>query len=160
MNQLTTSLVPTFDTWAATKVTKSLLLSSLQGSVVGIDATYYLENTAKEPLVSALGGFPLALESSVVRELKDLQSIGLRLHFVFSALDHGLDDDPFGPSLAAANNNALAFETYENYQPVQAIQVFRNSGIHFNPQSCIHGNECIRSAHSASAGRVPEENLT
>ncbi|KAL8842147.1 MAG: hypothetical protein Q9176_002840 [Flavoplaca citrina] len=120
--------IPTFDTWAATKVTKSLPLSSLQGSVVGVDATYYLENTAKEPLVSALGGFPFALESSVVRELKDLQSIGLRLHFVFNGLDHGLDDDPFAPSLAAANNNALAFETYENYQPVQAIQVFRNSG--------------------------------
>ncbi|KAL8914238.1 MAG: hypothetical protein Q9171_001109 [Xanthocarpia ochracea] len=120
--------IATFDTWAATRVTKSQQISSLNDSVVGIDATYYLENSAKEPLVTALGGFPLALESGIVRELKDLQTIGLRPHFVFNGLDHGIDDDPFGPSLASATNNAVAFETYESNQAAQAIQVFRSSG--------------------------------
>ncbi|KAL8995584.1 MAG: hypothetical protein Q9169_004695 [Polycauliona sp. 2 TL-2023] len=120
--------IPTFDTWAANNVTKALPLSSLKDSVVGIDATYYLEATPKEPLVSALGGFPLALEASIVKDLKDLQSLGLRLHFVFNGLEYGIDDDPFGPSLTAANNNALAFETYENNQAAHAIQVFRTSG--------------------------------
>ena len=124
--------VPTFDTWAATRVTKPQQISSLNDSVVGIDATYYLENSGKEPLVTALGGFPLALESGIVRELKDLQSIGLRPHFVFNGLDHGINDDPFGPSLASATNNAVAFETYESNQAAQAIQVFRSSGTDLN----------------------------
>ncbi|KAL8768917.1 MAG: hypothetical protein Q9209_004972 [Squamulea sp. 1 TL-2023] len=120
--------VPTFDTWAATRVTKSQRISSLNDAVIGVDATYYLEGSTKEPLVSALGGFPLALESNIVRELKDLQTAGLRLHFVFNGLDYGIEDDPFGPSLAAANNNAVAFETYESNQAAHAIQVFRSSG--------------------------------
>ncbi|KAL8929122.1 MAG: hypothetical protein Q9172_000665 [Xanthocarpia lactea] len=133
-------IVPTFDTWAATRVTKPQQISSLNDSVVGIDATYYLENSAKEPLVTALGGFPLALESSIVRELKDLQSIGLRPHFVFNGLDHGIDDDPFGPSLASATNNAVAFETYESNQAAQAIQVFRSSGTGLNQQLLLPGS--------------------
>ncbi|KAL8655164.1 MAG: hypothetical protein Q9226_003157 [Calogaya cf. arnoldii] len=120
--------IQTFDTWAASNVIKPLPLSLLSDSVVGVDATYYLEGSTKEPLVSALGGFPLGLESSIVRELKALQSIGLRLHFVFNGLDCAIDDDPFGPSLAAANNNAIAFETYENNKADQAIQFFRSSG--------------------------------
>lgn len=156
-------IVPTFDTWAATRVTKSLPLSYLNDSVVGVDATYYLEAVGKEPLVSALGGFPFGLEYSIARELKDLQSVGLRLHFVFNGLDYGIDDDPFGPSLAAANNNALAFETYENRQTPQAIQIFRSSGrnstyqLPFPWQPGTDG--CIRSAYFCSAIRVPKESL-
>ncbi|CAO1599130.1 hypothetical protein XANCAGTX0491_002873 [Xanthoria calcicola] len=121
--------IPAFDTWATAHVTKSLPLSYLNDSVVGVDASYYLDAVGKEPLVSALGGFPFALESNIVRELKDLQSIGLRLHFVFNGLDYGIDDDPFGPSLAAAENSALAFGIYENRETAaQAAQVFRSSG--------------------------------
>ncbi|KAL8735967.1 MAG: hypothetical protein Q9166_000529 [cf. Caloplaca sp. 2 TL-2023] len=103
-------------------------ISSLSDSVIGIDAAYYLTGPAKEPLVSAIGGFPLALETTLLRELNDLQAVGLRPHFVFNGLDYGTDDDPFGPSLASAASNAVAFETYEAENAVQAIQVFKTSG--------------------------------
>ncbi|KAL8951879.1 MAG: hypothetical protein Q9222_002185 [Ikaeria aurantiellina] len=124
--------IPTFNAWAASRVTKSMPISSLSHSVIGIDAAYYLEGFAKEPLLSALGGFPLALASTIVKELGDLQSIGLRLHFVFNGLDHGFDDDPFGASLAAANLNAQAFEEYDMAKPQAAIAIFKSSG---NPTS-------------------------
>ncbi|KAL8938566.1 MAG: hypothetical protein Q9211_003155 [Gyalolechia sp. 1 TL-2023] len=103
-------------------------ISALNNSVIGIDATYYLEGAAKEPLLSAMGGFPLGLEPIFIRELHDLQSVGLRLHFVFNGLDDGVNDDPFGPSLAAAKANAAAFETYDSNSAAQAKELFGTSG--------------------------------
>lgn len=122
------SVVPAFDTWVASRVLKSMPISALSNSVIGIDAAYYLEGTPKEPLLSALGGFPLGLESSLVRELHDLQSVGLRPHFVFNGLDDRNNDDPFGSSLASAKANATAFETYTGGMPIQSIELFRTSG--------------------------------
>ena len=123
------STVPVFDAWVAGRLLKSMPISALSNSVIGIDAAYYLETIGKEPLLSALGGFPMGLESSVVREMTDLQAVGLRPHFVFNGLDHGTIDDPFGPSLASAKKNAIAFQTYEQEQAMEAIELFRASGI-------------------------------
>ncbi|KAL8801382.1 MAG: hypothetical protein Q9182_004496 [Xanthomendoza sp. 2 TL-2023] len=103
-------------------------ISYLNDGVIGIDAVYYLESSAREPLLSALGGFPLGLEFSIVRELNDLQAVGLRPHFVFNGLDYGIDDDAFGPSLACAANIALGFETYEGSHAAQAAHIFKTSG--------------------------------
>ncbi|KAI4289561.1 MAG: hypothetical protein L6R35_001173 [Caloplaca aegaea] len=103
-------------------------ISTLRDSVIGIDAAYYLEGPAKEPLVSALGGSPLALETSIVRELKDWEAVGIRPHFVFDGLDDGINDNPFGPSVVSARSNATAFETYDSDEAEQAIELFRTSG--------------------------------
>lgn len=107
---------------------KSMPISTLRDSVIGIDAAYYLEGPAKEPLVSALGGSPLALETSIVRELKDWEAVGIRPHFVFDGLDDGINDNPFGPSVVSARSNATAFETYDSDEAEQAIELFRTSG--------------------------------
>lgn len=127
------SLVLAFDDWAAhsanrDRVEKSMPISTLSESIIGVDAAYYLENHPKEPLVSALGGFPLAFETSIVKELGDLQAVGIRPHFVFNGLDNGINDDPFGPSLASAQASAIAFETYARGEPTAAIELFRKSG--------------------------------
>lgn len=106
-------------------------LSNLKGSVIGVDANYYLETLLgahKEPLLSALGGFPLALENTVKKELDDLYSSGLRLHFVFNGLDFGIKDDPFRPSVKSALANASAFDVYESDRAQDAIDIFRASG--------------------------------
>lgn len=119
------------DAWHQT-VAKSMPLTCLNGSVIGIDATYYLEGLlqppAKEPLLSALGGYPLALESTIVKELSDLQNAGFKPHFVFNGLDFGIKDDPFAPSIQSSRNNALAFATYERDLATEAIVHFRSSG--------------------------------
>lgn len=106
-------------------------LTCLNDSVLGIDATHYLERflaPAEEPLLSALGGFPLSLENIIVKQLKNLQSAGVRLHFVFDGLDSALKDNSFGPSVASARAHAEAFITYERNQTKEAIKIFRNSG--------------------------------
>ncbi|KAL9014581.1 MAG: hypothetical protein Q9173_000765 [Seirophora scorigena] len=107
---------------------KSMPISTLSDCVIGVDAAYYLEGPAKEPLVAALGGFPLALETSIVREIKDWEAVGIRPHFVFDGLDDGINDNPFGPSVVSARLNATAFETYQIPEPEQAIELFRTSG--------------------------------
>ncbi|KAI4260601.1 MAG: hypothetical protein LQ352_000162 [Teloschistes flavicans] len=104
-------------------------ISALGGSIIGIDATYYLEQIQqKEPLLPALGGFPLALESRIFKELDALKVVGVKPHFVFDGLDYGIDDDPFGPSAASALKNVTAFDTYEKNMAPQAMQVFKTSG--------------------------------
>lgn len=125
------SLVPSFDTHIGARVTRSMPLSCLAGSVIGADALYFLENLLaayKEPLLSALGGFPLALEARIVKELGEIQSCGLRLQFVFNGLDWGINDEPFAASIASARSNATAFDIYEKDQAKEAIGVFRDSG--------------------------------
>ena len=125
--------VPVFDTQVAARVVQSMPLKCLSGSVIGVDAIYYLENLLavhKEQLLSALGGFPLALEQKIVKELGDIQSCGIKLHFVFNGLEWGIKDDPFSASMATARANANAFDIYERDHAKEAIGVFRESGCH------------------------------
>lgn len=106
-------------------------LVCLNESVLGIDATYFLQRflaPAEEPLLSALGGFPLSLEDIIARDLSNLQSAGIKIHFVFSGLEGVTKGDSFGSSIASARANAEAFETYENDLADEAIKIFRNSG--------------------------------
>ncbi|KAI4093249.1 MAG: hypothetical protein L6R37_007414 [Teloschistes peruensis] len=104
-------------------------ISALGDSIIGIDAAYYLEQIQqKEPLLPALGGFPLALESRIFKELDALQAFGIKPHFVFDGLDYGIDDDPFGPSTEAASRNVEAFDTYDKNMAPQAMQLFKISG--------------------------------
>lgn len=129
--QLTGRLeVRTFDMWADHLV-KSLPVTCLHGSVIGIDAGYYLDRLLfpkQEPLLSALGGFPLGLEAFIVKELSNLQAAGLKQHFVFSGLDFGIKDKPFAQSIKSAHANAAAFEIYERQLATDAIKRFEISG--------------------------------
>ena len=123
--------VHVFDTQVAPRVTQAMPLSCLRGSVIGIDAAYYLEKLLaahKEPLLSALGGFPLSLETRIVQELGDIQAFGIKLYFVFNGLDWGIKDEPFAASIASARANANGFDIYERDQAKEAIDIFRNSG--------------------------------
>lgn len=46
---------------------------SEQGPLVGIDAAHFLErfrHPSKEPLVPALGGFPMALEALIAKQVR------------------------------------------------------------------------------------------
>lgn len=107
-------------------------LTCLKDSVIGIDAAYYLEHfltPSKEPLLSALGGSPLGLESAIMKELSVLQGAGFKPHFVFNGLDYGIKDDPFGPSITSSLLNANAFDIYEKEMPDEAILLFKESGI-------------------------------
>ena len=124
------SAVVAFDVWAADKgIAKAFDLKFLRDRVIGIDAAYYILNLDKDPLLSALGGSPLAFESTVSNALKHLQNAGLKLHFVFSGLDSGIGSDSLTNSARAAQLGSEAFSLYENEQVKQAKDVFKASGM-------------------------------
>lgn len=121
--------VKVFDVWAADKgLVKSFDLKFLQDRVIGIDAAYYIHGLNKDPLLSALGGSPLAFKSTVINALKHLQDAGVRLHFVFNGLDSGVGSDSVTSSARAAELNNEAFTLYETEHAKQARDVFKASG--------------------------------
>ena len=124
------NLVKAFDAWAE-RCNKSMPLTCLKDSIVGVDAAYYLAHflvPGKEPLLAALGGQPFALESNIIRELDDCRAAGFNVHFVFDGLDWGYQDEPFKASILDSFTSAAAFETYEKDMPSEAIKVFKKSG--------------------------------
>lgn len=127
--------VVAFDVWAAEKgVAKSFDLKFLQDRVIGIDAAYYIHGLNKDPLLSALGGPPLAFESTVIHAVKHLQNAGLKLHFVFNGLESGVGSDPFTSSARAARFDSEAFTLYEAEQAKEARDLFKASG-HWYPSA-------------------------
>ncbi|MCJ1317213.1 hypothetical protein MMC15_002536 [Xylographa vitiligo] len=107
-------------------------LTSLKNSVIGIDAAYYLERIftiSREPLLSALGGWPLAYGVVVRKDLDDLQSAGLKAHFVFNGLDYGVEDDPFKSTSTSSGLIAKAFKLYEAENTTEAVKEFKAAGV-------------------------------
>lgn len=120
------------EAWVSPRLTQTMPLSCLKGSMIGVDAIYYLATLLvahREPLLSALGGFPLGLEHTIKNDLDNLRSSGVQLHFVFNGLDFGSKEDPFVRSTRAADVHAHAFETYEQDQAQEAIKIFKTSGV-------------------------------
>ena len=124
--------VQVFDLWSAHLI-KSMPLNNLADKIIGVDASYYLESflapQVKEPLLSALGGFPLALEQAIIKDIQALQTAGLKLQFVFNGLNHDTLDDPFRPSIESARANAAAFKTYDADMANEAIIEFKKTGM-------------------------------
>ena len=133
--------------------------------MIGIDAAYFLERLLtppKEPLLSALGGLPLALEAIISKELDGLHAAGIKLHFVFDGLDCGVRADPFKASIESSAQIAKAFEIYEKDMANEAISVFRTSGTRQECFAC-RGKALVlrlpRSPHICWTVPVSEESL-
>ncbi|QGA18185.1 hypothetical protein EYB26_005869 [Talaromyces marneffei] len=128
------------DDWATSRA-YTLALSSLKGTVIGIDATYYLYQhlhhpSTREPLLIALGGFPFALRANIERELKELKELGIGCIFVFDGLQFGVEDSQNRVRTDSRRaDSARAFEQawdlYDQQQADQVVDAFSNAG---NPE--------------------------
>lgn len=78
-------------TWAA-KYVQTLSLSTLNGSVIGVDASYYLDQVLnennEEPLKVALGGLPFCLTARIEEDIQAAKDAGVKLIFIFDGLDY------------------------------------------------------------------------
>ncbi|KAL9131831.1 MAG: hypothetical protein Q9217_000358 [Psora testacea] len=114
-----------FDEWVdKERLVKHGPLQFLKGSVIGIDAAYFLKQFIYESVLTALGGSPIALEA-IANAVKNLKNAGIELHFVFNGLEYGKVEDPFaGPNFINSQNHA-AFVKYESGQPELAKRDFK-----------------------------------
>lgn len=125
-------LVRPFDEWAIGR-TQSLPLSSLKGAIVGIDASYFIEQhlinvSTREALLGALGGFPFALRNNIEKELQTFKNLGVGCVFVFNGLDFGKKDNRATPQ-SAARSFEQAWELYDQQQADRVVDAFSNAGM-------------------------------
>ncbi|CRG90670.1 putative protein YlaA [Talaromyces islandicus] len=129
--------VRALDDWAASRP-YTLALSSLKGTVIGIDATYYLyqhlhHHSTREPLLIALGGLPFALRANIERELRALKELGIGVAFVFDGLQFGVEESQTRARTESTRaESARAFEQawdlYDQQQADQVVDAFSNAG--------------------------------
>ncbi|KAJ5024177.1 temperature dependent protein affecting M2 dsRNA replication-domain-containing protein [Bipolaris maydis] len=108
-------------------------LEHLRGCRVGIEAAEYLNQRilnhprAKEPLVPALGGLPLALAQHIEEDLAAFRSFEIEPYFIFSGLDITKQGNPFGHKTAEATVNADAWNLYDSHQAEASVARFGES---------------------------------
>lgn len=114
--------------------TQSLPLSALKGAVVGIDASHYITShlvnqSTREALLGALGGFPFALKSNIEKELQVFKNLGVGCIFVFNGLDFGKKDERSHIQPASVRSFEQAWELYDQQQADQVVDAFSNAGM-------------------------------
>ncbi|KAJ5932368.1 hypothetical protein N7516_006857 [Penicillium verrucosum] len=118
------------DEWVIGR-TQSLPLSALKGAVVGIDASHYINQhlvnqSTREALLGALGGFPFALRTNIEKELQTFKNLGVATIFVFNGLDFGKKEHRTQP--AASRSFEQAWDLYDQQQADQVVDAFSSAG--------------------------------
>lgn len=108
---------------------QTLPLSTLKDATLGIEAEYYLWrllNTppTKEPLLSALGGFPYALKQAIEDDIAAFHAAGIKLLFVFNGLKIAHTDTPFATADHGPANRLKAWDMYGKGLPTHAVEAF------------------------------------
>lgn len=140
-------MIRDFEQWNAS-IGELSELSELSGCRVGIEAADYLaarilnSPRAKEPLVPALGGLPLALHQHIAEDLDEFARQGIEPWFVFSGLDITKQDEPFRHKQDEAAVNADAWNLYDSHQAEASVAKFGES------------SEPLSRVHAARANRV------
>ena len=103
-------------------------MSLLKGSLIGVDAAYFLKQFIYESVLTALGGSPIAL-NAIKNAVKALKNAGIEMHFVFNGLQYGRVEDPFAGTNFINSQNHAAFTKYENGEPELAKRDFELLGL-------------------------------
>lgn len=125
-------MIQDFDAWSSGR-SETNSFSDLSGSVLAIEASFYLDRLlnqppSKEPLLPALGGLPFSLRVYVQNDLDALSEYGIRPLFVFNGIEAGKKHSPFKDLEDAARLNDNAWELYNRHEAEQAVDSFGKSG--------------------------------
>jgi hypothetical protein len=112
--------------------THSLPLSALKDTVLGIDASHYinqhlLNQSTREALLGALGGFPFALRANIEKELQIFKNLGVGCIFVFNGLEFGKREQRAHPE--TQRSFEAAWELYDQQQADRVVDAFSNAGM-------------------------------
>ncbi len=125
-------MIEDFAQWTAA-FSETSDLEQLSGCRVGIEAADFLSQRilnharAKEPLVPALGGLPIALQHHLRADLDALADANIEPFFVFSGLDITAHDKPFQHKQDEATVNANAWNLYDSHQAEASVAKFGES---------------------------------
>lgn len=104
----------------------------MKGAVVGIDASHYINQhlvnqSTREALLGALGGFPFALRANIEKELQVFKNLGVTCFFVFNGLEFGKKEQRPQPP-AASRSFEQAWDLYDQQQADQVVDAFSSAG--------------------------------
>jgi len=104
----------------------------LKGAVIGIDASHYinqhlLNQSTREALLGALGGFPFALRANIEKELQTFKNLGVGCVFVFNGLEFGKKEQRAQP--ASQSSFEQAWNLYDQQQADQVVDAFSSAGM-------------------------------
>jgi hypothetical protein len=104
----------------------------LKGAVIGIDASHYinqqlLNQSTREALLGALGGFPFALRANVEKELQIFKSLEVSCVFVFDGLEFGKKEKRAQPE--SQRSFEQAWNLYDQQQADQVVDAFSSAGM-------------------------------
>lgn len=104
--------------------------------MVGIDASHYIaqhlnHHPTREPLLTALGGFPFALKNNIERELHIFKNLGVACVFVFNGLDFGKKDQRPRVQPESVRAFEQAWDLYDQQQADQVVDAFSGAGMVF-----------------------------
>ncbi|KAJ5101805.1 hypothetical protein NUU61_004027 [Penicillium alfredii] len=122
-----------FDEWTVGRA-QSLPFSALKGAVVGIDASHYItqhltNQSTREALLGALGGFPFALRGNIEKELQAFKNLGVACIFVFNGLEFGKKDYTTHTQPGLVRPFEQAWDLYDQQQADQVVDAFSNAGM-------------------------------
>lgn len=103
--------------------------------MIGIDASHYISQhlvnqSTREALLGALGGFPFALRTNIEKELQAFKSLGVGAIFVFNGLEFGRKDQRSSSSPPTSPRSfEQAWDLYDQQQADQVVDAFSNAGM-------------------------------
>ena len=124
-------MIPGFDDFAM-PLSEMAPLGELDGAVIGIEASHYLNRllvnpTLKEPLLAALGGLPFTMRSTVTNDIVAFRDAGITPVFVFDGMDVNKTKALFQQADEAVRANTTAWNLYNQHQAENAVAAFGES---------------------------------
>ena len=107
-------------------------LNALKNTRLGIDLSYYLRQVlsapeSAEPLVTAIGGQPIALMSRIESDIRVLEQHRIKPVFVLHGLSPAKRTRPFSYEDRRPGLRKRAWESYEDDNVALATQLFASS---------------------------------
>lgn len=87
-----------------------------------------MNQSTREALLGALGGFPFALRANIEKELQIFKNLGVSCVFVFNGLEFGKKEQRPQPP-AASRSFEQAWELYDQQQADQVVDAFSSAGM-------------------------------
>lgn len=105
----------------------------MKDATLGIEAAYYINKLlttppTKEPLLTALGGFPYGIRDQIESDILGFQEAGIKPLFVFNGLRIARDEKPFSILDPGPSQRLRAWEMYDRGLPQQAVDAFGEAG--------------------------------